>query len=623
MGPALVRLVLHLITVAAERLMATTHEHPPEPAVREDAAIEPARQSMGGFGAGRLLRVGRAHAPLLAVLGLYGASAFVVPTLAPAAVSDDFLYARSVEMLVADHRLVILPITAVTLVFQVAWGALFAALFGETFGVLRVATVVFTAASALAVYGLCRQLGVDKHRSALGTAIYLFNPLGYVLSFTFMTDSYFTGLVAISAYCYTRGLARVELHERWVLAGSVAAALAFLVRQQGILLPLGVLTYLVASRRLGRDRPSRRLVLQVMALPVLAALAYYAWYTFVYEAPVGTGEAGHLEAWSTASISDIVEQIIRTFFMEAMFIGVFTLPMGLAALWRLPALIASTSKRAWLVFAVIVALVLAATAFVPVLRLPLVPGFLNGAGLGPAWDLHGGRIPLVGSGARTVITVVCALAGLVVLLALCLRVLRSPIHAGAGVVLSMLLWQAAGVLAPSVRISYDRYLLPLLPLLVVLALWALRPVRVNLIAASLITVALAVFSVAGTHDFLTYQAATWQLARETHAAGVPYNTLDAGAAWTGYHLYEYSVKNKISVALPKDLPRGPILLSEHDVSGWWLTFYAPALRNGYTVSAEPLLSYTVVRRVEYSSWLEDEPTYIFLLRHRDAAPGGP
>ena len=84
-------------------------------------------------------------------------------------------------------------------------GAGFAVLFGETFGVFRAATVVFTAASALAVYGLCRQLGVDKGRSALGTAIYLFNPLGYVLSFTFMTDGYFAGLVAISAYCYAAG----------------------------------------------------------------------------------------------------------------------------------------------------------------------------------------------------------------------------------------------------------------------------------------------------------------------------------------------------------------------------------------------------------------------------------
>jgi hypothetical protein len=39
------------------------------------------------------------HWVLLVVLGLFGASAFIVPTLAPVAVSDDFLYARSVHAL--------------------------------------------------------------------------------------------------------------------------------------------------------------------------------------------------------------------------------------------------------------------------------------------------------------------------------------------------------------------------------------------------------------------------------------------------------------------------------------------------------------------------------------------
>ena len=270
-------------------------------------------------------------------------------------------------------------------------GALFAAVFGETFGVLRLATVVFTAASALAVYGLCRQLGVDQRRSArLGTAIYLFNPLGYVLSFTFMTDGYFTGLVAISAYCYVRGLARVEPEDKWVQLGSVAAALAFLVRQQGILLPLGVLTYLVASGRLRRDRRSRR-PLQVMAVPVLAVSAFYLWFNFVHQAPAVAGEDSHLGAWSDAGVSGVFEEIRKIFFVEAIFVGVFTLPLGLAALGRLPALAASTASAAAWLATVVVMVALAAVSFGSSVRLPLVPGFLNDSGLGPTGDLHGGR----------------------------------------------------------------------------------------------------------------------------------------------------------------------------------------------------------------------------------------
>jgi hypothetical protein len=80
--------------------------------------------------------------------------------------------------------------------------------------------------------------------------------------------------------------------------------------------------------------------------------------------------------------------------------------------------------------------------------------------------------------------------------------------------------------------------------------------------------------------------------------------------------------NTISPELPEDLPTGPILLSEHDVSPWWIGFYAPALRADYVVSAEPLFKYTVLRKVEYSTWLQDDRTYIYLLRHPDARPRG-
>ena len=89
--------------------MATTHEHPPRQPSRDDTHIEPAPRRVGGLRSSRPLRFGRVHAAVLGVLGIYGASAFVVPTLAPVAISDDFLYFRSVEMLVSDHRLVILP----------------------------------------------------------------------------------------------------------------------------------------------------------------------------------------------------------------------------------------------------------------------------------------------------------------------------------------------------------------------------------------------------------------------------------------------------------------------------------------------------------------------------------
>jgi Dolichyl-phosphate-mannose-protein mannosyltransferase len=574
------------------------------------------------------VRRGRVHGAVVLVLGLYAASAFVVPTLAPVAVSDDFLYARSVDVLLSDGELLILPASAATLVFQVVWGGLFAGIFGHSFGVLRVGTVVFTLASTIAVYGLCKELGLDNIRSSLGAAVFLFNPLGYVLSFTFMTESYFVGLLAFSAFFYARGLGDGEVRERWIVAGSVAAALAFLVRHQGILVPLGVLTYLGVSGRLRRDRPSLRLVFQVLLVPALAAAAYFLWFRLVHAVPASSAQDNFFEAWFDAGFSDVVELVRRVFFIEVMFIGLFALPIGLGAVPRLPRLVRSTPRSAWLTFAAIVAAaVAAAVTFGLRLQMPYVAQFLSTRGLGPPGDLHGGRLPLFGRDTRNLLTLACAMAAFVLLLALCrrLRLLRSPANGAAGVVLCVLLWQAVGVLAVSMAlhdtsVSRDRYFLPLLPLAVCAGLWALRDVGVNLPVALVVTAGLAVFSVTGTHDFLEYQAATWQVGTYAHDAGVRYTRLDGGAAWDGHHLYEYSYKKAITPKLPKGLGPGPLLLSPHDVGPWWLTFYAPAVQIDYVVSAEPLASFTVLRKVEYSSWLQDDPTYIYLLRHPDVRP---
>src|SRR3954465_733179 len=110
----------------------------------------------------------RRHWPLAVVLAAFVGAAFVIPTLAPVSVNDDFLYARSVHILVHDHNERVLPAAAVTLLFQhgggvvpaaamplffqIGWGGLFAAVFGVSLGVLRAATVTFAGLGGLAMY---------------------------------------------------------------------------------------------------------------------------------------------------------------------------------------------------------------------------------------------------------------------------------------------------------------------------------------------------------------------------------------------------------------------------------------------------------------------------------------
>jgi hypothetical protein len=175
-----------------------------------------------------------------------------------------------------------------------------------------------------------------------------------------------------------------------------------------------------------------------------------------------------------------------------------------------------------------------------------------------------------------------------------------------GAVLCIGLWQVLGVMVPSYHYigwaagSLDRYLLPLVPLTIALTLWALHGVRMILPLAWIVVAALALFSVAGTRDYLVFMRAVWDMGEEATAAGVPLDRLDAGSSWDGYHLYEYGLEHRIRSRTPKGGP-------------WWVYFYAPATDSAYVVAGKPLPGYHVIREQPYSSWLQREPTNLYLL----------
>jgi hypothetical protein len=138
------------------------------------------------------------------------------------------------------------------------------------------------------------------------------------------------------------------------------------------------------------------------------------------------------------------------------------------------------------------------------------------------------------------------------------------------------------------------------PLTIALALWALRGVRMILPLGWIVVAALALFSIAGTRDYLVFMRAVWDMGEEATAAGVPLDRLDAGSGWDGYHLYEYGLEHRIRSRTPKGGP-------------WWVYFYAPATDSAYVVAGKPLPGYHVIREQPYSSWLQREPTNLYLL----------
>jgi hypothetical protein len=272
----------------------------------------------------------RANVALLAVYVAFAVAAVVVPTLAPVATTDDWAYARSAQILLAEGRLTIFPVVAATAVFQVVWGALFGFIFEPTLGVFRLSTVVITALGGLALYALCRDLGVARAHGALGVATFLFNPLVFVLAFTFMTDAHFMALLVIATWLYARAIAPNGIDGRLLAAGSGVAGLAFLTRQQGALLVPAVVLFLLISRRLHRDRASLVLVTQLLVLPLLAMAGYVLWLRYGNDVP--QVQAKFLREILEEGWSGTWWLVRRLTVVELMYFGLFTLPLIAAAL---------------------------------------------------------------------------------------------------------------------------------------------------------------------------------------------------------------------------------------------------------------------------------------------------
>jgi 4-amino-4-deoxy-L-arabinose transferase-like glycosyltransferase len=566
----------------------------------------------------RFVAIAIANWPVLIPLVLLAIAATIVPTMSNVATTDDWGYTRAVEILYYDSELVMFPVVAATAVGQVLWGGLFALVFGMELGVMRLSTVVMVGLGAVALYSILRQLGVTRGRSSLGMALYLFNPLTFVLTFTFMTDPHFASWMLIAVALYLRGLRPDDMKPSVIVGASIVAGFAFWIRQQGALIPAAIVLYLLLSRRLWLNWRSVRLGLQVALAPAIMLIAYYAWLYWLNDVP--SVQENFLDRAVDEGWNGTWFLVRHLPFFDAMYLGLFLLPLAIALLpgFRRPAR-QPFFASAWGYWAFLVTLGLLVFGLFQLSfqgrRMPYIPQFLGSGGFGPA-DVPGGRRRVVEWDQVWSGLTVAAAVGAILLALFLSRTVRTGVsleRAGAGLVGMVAIWQVIGMIPASYQYidrggSLDRYILPFIPLTIALAFWAVRDVQLVQPAVWVGVALFAAVSVAGTRDYLVYLDAVWEMAEEANAAGVPNEKMDAGSAWDGYHLYT----DMLDLGITKSLsPRG---------SPWWVYFYAKQTDSTYMVTTNPAWrnGYFVVERREYDQWLEDDPVYVYIVRRWDA-----
>jgi hypothetical protein len=302
--------------------------------------------------------------------------------------------------------------------------------------------------------------------------------------------------------------------------------------------------------------------------------------------------------------------------MEMAYIGLFVLPIAIAALGSLWKISEFRLGRVWVVFAVWEAVLVAGVFWFweQGRRMPYIPHFLGRAGPGSG-DLRNARPALASDIVFDWVTIACAVSALIFGLVLIRKLDRRGASGsgGAGVLLSIGAFQLAGVLPQSFLfrnwiVSLDRYLLPILPFAIVLLLWALNDCSLLTAFGWAATAALAIFSIVGTRDILVFQSDVWATARKLNQAGVPNTKLDAGYAWDAYYLWEYGEEFHIE----RQTPDGT----------WWTDVYAKPTDSTYVIAGGPLPGYTILSAQTYSSWLQRKPVALYVLRRENAPSDG-
>ncbi len=530
---------------------------------------------------------------IVAVTAIMLAASMTAHSTANVPLIDDWTYAWSVEHLLKTGELRVLDWSAHYPLAQIIWAALFAKLFGFSFFILRLSTVVLALLGMLAFYLTLRLLDVNRLFSALGTLFVFFNPVWFVLSHSFMTDVPFLSVMNLTLLYYVLWAQRRR--PAYLLLGSAFAVVAFLIRQTGALLPLVPFAYLLLWRRFGGERRSVSSFEWLLLLLPFAGVGLTLWWvqnvhgaTSVYLDKANALNYALSASWwfSTGAWASYFQGMV----LALMHLGFVLSPLALATLWGRSRLVLGISAALMLVM---LGLYIWAFAEIPN---PIASGqTLSLEELGGSRALVNGDVD-----ARQLpdwmgwALLALSLSSSAVIVAVMLEGFRKQSRwiAQPGVILLI-----GGVLQflaiEGLWLYYDRYYITLLPGFAALLIGTMQRTRIVTTTIALGVLIFGSISVTGTIDNFQYNRAVLEAREWVLSQGAAPSQVDAGYALNGWWLYAH----------PENLLPGAH--RETDVP--FVTSKDALL---YVIANSPMPSYEVIRIYRWQSfWAVSDAIY--------------
>ena len=559
----------------------------------------------------------RAAILLVPILALAGVTLCLVPPTGDFPLNDDWVYGKMVQRLASDGALRIHPYAQAYALIQALWALPFVKIFGFSFSVLRISTIVLAVLSALGVALCGRGLGFSRRIALACAAVVFCNPLFLNLSYTFMSDVPFVCALVFSCLFYLKALrSGSALH---VFAGSTLASVGFFNRQFGALIAVAfaitVLLWWIRCRR-GIGFRSSAAFLGPWAVAGIVAFCLHASGQHIYTPP-HAAMRGLLDNINLGRVAVLTISIALT-------MGLFLLPASAGIAWRW---IRDRRSRSVLQFATV--FLVAGLLAMGLLRdrrpLPRFPNILRDFGVGPIllqdtysiWDPWSSvsappSVLWLITGLALLSAAVCVSAVMGILFQRTrVRRLTIPHYCRRLQYTFLLLLGALLVLAPynsRTVIYYDRYLLPAIVPFALVAAGALprQAPRTWIRPVAFACALLYVFSLASLQDYMAWNRARWEAIAYLRAElGAKDSQIDGGYEFNGmYTSEEFLIRSDAED------------IGNQGEKGWWV------IHDRYKVAMTPQSRYEIVRRFPYYSWLGFETRDVFALAREPRAPDG-
>jgi 4-amino-4-deoxy-L-arabinose transferase-like glycosyltransferase len=511
---------------------------------------------------------------LLAVLGLtaiWGLVTAVVGLGGDFPLNDDWAYAATARNLLYTGHFRVVEWAAPSLLTHALWGAAALRVMGDTYVALRCGTLLWALAALLSLYGLAR-VAFEPKTAVLAALALGLSPWFVSLSFTYMTDVPWLAMMLASLLAFIHALrpgsSGPPRRPLLLLSGALVGAAALTRQFAVVMAPAFVLVLALDARRRHGARWMRPAAKDafVWCAPVLAFFVpFQLWYVRVH----GATQANRETVLRMRQVN--VWKVLVHLACVVHYAGLWLFPVALALpVWRRLKDIVSSRERGFGGEAPIVtrrqaivtlvlfggyaigrplAALFGAAADRPAAPIHELMPYLHNvfylASLGPPTitGTYMGWEPMPRSGAWLgVVLTFASTIGAVVALGLFRTTVDSAWrtwHGAAtrpdttrsemlGVLLlgacaTYLLWHLA-----TGPFLFDRYLLPALPMVVLLGLQA-APAQVPRSPLFLgWIVALAVFSLGGTREYLSWNDARDRAVRALFASGIPVGDVDGG-----------------------------------------------------------------------------------------------